>query len=302
MGIKMSNSDNNDQVEKERIINSPNISAGSNDINGLQDIIPDNRGEEQPKVNNTPTPEKELKFRTTDINRPDGKDLLVNIEGSQMRKIEEAKQQKKQQQEAEKRKKAEEQKHRHEAKVIKRNKRIKSVKNIAQKIWKLKFIFLATILAIVVIFIVIKFIIPTAHKIKEDTKTATEEKIVEEKKTPMIDIYQALAGKELMQEEFEEIVKSKNSNITIDYATDNGIISNIDGGVESIKFSFKQTGQGVTISDFYYSNYIDDKPIQLFGSGENYTYSCNYETKNFENVNDAIKEYILEMHKAGSEI
>ena len=269
----MGNSENNDQIEKKRIIDSPNISTDSSDINGLQDIIPDNRGEEQPKVDNTPIPEKELKFRATDISRPDGK-----------------------------RKKAEKHKHRHEAKVIKRNKRIKRVKNIAQKIWKLKFIFLATILAVVVIFVVIKFIIPTAHKIKEDTKTATEEKIVEEKKTPMINIYQTLAGKELMQEEFEEIVKSKNSNITIDYAVDDGIISTIDGGVESIKFSFKQTEQGVTISDFYYSNYIDDKPIQLFGAGENYTYSCNYETKYFENVNDAIKEYILEMHKAGSEI
>ena len=201
------NEDNKDtsQVEKERITDSPNISVNSNDLDELQETISANS--ENPEATK-PTAEQqtEMKFRSADISHPDGKNLMVNIEGSQKRKIEEAKQKKKDRQEAEKRKKTEEHKRKHDAQIIKRNKRINNLKTFAQKIWKLKFVFLGIILIITAIVLIVKVVIPLAGKIETETKKAAEEKIITEEKTTMIEIYKELTGKEFTKEELEEIV------------------------------------------------------------------------------------------------
>ena len=296
------NEDNKDtsQVEKERITDSPNISVNSNDLDELQETISANS--ENPEATK-PTVEQqtEIKFRSADISHLDGKNLMVNIEGSQKRKIEEAKQKKKDQQEAEKRKKTEERKRKHDAQVIKRNKRINNLRTIAQKIWKLRFVFLGVILAIVAIVLTVKVIIPLAGKIETETKKAAEEKIITENKTTMIEIYKELTGKTFTKEELEKIVNSKNSGLTVIYAGESGNISVIEGDSELIKFSISQDGQD-TISNFYYFNYVDDIEVMIFGSGSNYHYNYGEELKDFSNADEAINEYILDMHKAGREI
>ena len=296
------NEDNKDtsQVEKERITDSPNISVNSNDLDELQETISAN-SENLEATKPTTEQQTEMKFRAADISHLDGKNLMVNIEGSQKRKIEEAKQKKKDQQEAEKRKKTEEHKRKHDAQVIKRNKRINNLKTFAQKIWKLKFVFLGVILAIAAIVLIVKVVIPLAGKIETETKKAAEEKIITEKKTTMIEIYKELTGKKFTKEELEEIVNSKNSGLTVIYAGESGNISVIEGDTESIKFSISQDGQD-TISNFYYFNYVDDIEVMIFGADGNYHYNYGKELKNFSSADETINEYILDMHKAGREI
>ena len=288
------------RVEKERITDSPNISVNTNDLNELRETISANS--ENPEATK-PTAEQqtEMKFRSADISHPDGKNLMVNIEGSQKRKIEEKKKKKKDRQEAEKRKKTEEHKRKHDAQIIKRNKRINNLKTFAQKIWKLKFVFLGIILIITAIVLIVKVVIPLAGKIETETKKAAEEKIITEEKTTMIEIYKELTGKEFTKEELEEIVNSKNSGLTVIYAGESGNISVIEGDTESIKFSISQDGQD-TISNFYYFNYVDDIEVMIFGSGSNYHYNYGEELKDFSSADETINEYILDMHKAGREI
>ena len=85
------------------------------------------------------------------------------------------------------------------------------------------------------------------------------------------------------------------------YAGESGNISVIEGDTESIKFSISQDGQD-TISNFYYFNYVDDIEVMIFGSGNNYHYNYGEELKNFSSADEAINEYILDIHKAGREI
>ena len=292
------NEDDN-KVEIERVAESPNIETDSNDIDGLRNAI--SSSSQQSEIDKKPIRQEGIKFHSADISRPDGKELMVNVEGSQKRKIEEAKQKKKDQQEAEKHKKTEEHKRKHDAQVIKRNKRINNLRTIAQKIWKLRFVFLGVIIIIAIVILLIKVINPTVSKIKTETKKIAEEKIVEENKTSIIKIYQELAGKKFTKEELEQIVNSKNANISITYEDSSGDISTANGGAESIIFSISQDGQN-TISNFYYYNCIDDKDVEIFGADGNYQYNYNNQLKNFDNINEAISAYILEMHEAGNEI
>jgi len=294
------NNKDTNQIEKERITDSPNINVNPDDLNELQETI--SVSSENLEVAKPTTEQRtEMKFRSADISHLDGKNLMVNVEGSQKRKIEEEKQKKKDQQEAEKRKKTEEHKRKHDAHVIKRNKRINTLRTIAQKIWKLKFVFLGVILAIAAIVLTVKVIIPLAGKIETETKKAAEEKIVTENKTTMVEVYKELTGKTFTKEELEEIVNSKNSGLTVIYAGESGNISVIEGDTESIKFSISQDGQD-TISNFYYFNYVDDIEVMIFGSGSNYHYNYGKELKDFSSADEAINEYILDMHKAGREI
>ena len=288
-------SEDDEKVEIERVAESPNIETDSNDIDGLRNAI--SSSSQQSEIDKKPIRQEGIKFHSADISRPDGKELMVNVEGSQKRKIEEAKQKKKDQQEAEKRKKTEERKRKHDAQVIKRN----NLRTIAQKIWKLRFVFLGVIIIIAIVILLIKVINPTVSKIKTETKKIAEEKIVEENKTSIIKIYQELAGKKFTKEELEQIVNSKNANISITYEDSSGDISTANGGAESIIFSISQDGQN-TISNFYYYNCIDDKDVEIFGADGNYQYNYNNQLKNFDNINEAISAYILEMHEAGNEI
>ena len=292
------NEDDN-KVEIERVAESPNIETDSNDIDGLRNAI--SSSSQQSEIDKKPIRQEGIKFHSADISRPDGKELMVNVEGSQKRKIEEAKQKKKDQQEAEKHKKTEEHKRKHDAQVIKRNKRINNLRTIAQKIWKLRFVFLGVIIITAIVILLVKVINPTVSKIKTETKKIAEEKIVEENKTSIIKIYQELAGKKFTKEELEQIVNSKNANISITYEDSSGDISTANGGAESIIFSISQDGQN-TISNFYYYNCIDDKDVEIFGADGNYQYNYNNQLKNFDNINEAISAYILEMHEAGNEI
>ena len=292
-------SEDDEKVEIERVAESPNIETDSNDIDGLRNAI--SSSSQQSEIDKKPIRQEGIKFHSADISRPDGKELMVNVEGSQKRKIEEAKQKKKDQQEAEKHKKTEEHKRKHDAQVIKRNKRINNLRTIAQKIWKLRFVFLGVIIITAIVILLVKVINPTVSKIKTETKKIAEEKIVEENKTSIIKIYQELAGKKFTKEELEQIVNSKNANISITYEDSSGDISTANGGAESIIFSISQDGQN-TISNFYYYNCIDDKDVEIFGADGNYQYNYNNQLKNFDNINEAISAYILEMHKAGNEI
>ena len=292
-------SEDDEKVEIERVAESPNIETDSNDIDGLRNAI--SSSSQQSEIDKKPIRQEGIKFHSADISRPDGKELMVNVEGSQKRKIEEAKQKKKDQQEAEKHKKTEEHKRKHDAQVIKRNKRINNLRTIAQKIWKLRFVFLGVIIITAIVILLVKVINPTVSKIKTETKKIAEEKIVEENKTSIIKIYQELAGKKFTKEELEQIVNSKNANISITYEDSSGDISTANGGAESIIFSISQDGQN-TISNFYYYNCIDDKDVEIFGADGNYQYNYNNQLKNFDNINEAISAYILEMHEAGNEI
>ena len=292
-------SEDDEKVEIERVAESPNIETDSNDIDGLRNAI--SSSSQQSEIDKKPIRQEGIKFHSADISRPDGKELMVNVEGSQKRKIEEAKQKKKDQQEAEKHKKTEEHKRKHDAQVIKRNKRINNLRTIAQKIWKLRFVFLGVIIITAIVILLVKVINPTVSKIKTETKKIAEEKIVEENKTSIIKIYQELAGKKFTKEELEQIVNSKNANISITYEDSSGDISTANGGAESIIFSISQDGQN-TISNFYYYNCIDDKDVEIFGADGNYQYNYDNQLKNFDNINEAISAYILEMHEAGNEI
>ena len=44
------------------------------------------------------------------------------------------------------------------------------------------------------------------------------------------------------------------------------------------------------------------KDVEIFGADGNYQYNYNNQLKNFDNINEAISAYILEMHEAGNEI
>ncbi|MBQ9684857.1 hypothetical protein IJV57_05305 [Candidatus Saccharibacteria bacterium] len=125
--------EDNNEVEIERVAESPNINTDSDDIDGLRDAISSNS--QQSDIDKKPTKQEDIKFYSANISRSDGKELMVNVEGSQKRKIDEAKQKKKDQQEVEKRKKTKEHKRKHDAQVIKRNKRISDIKYLLKKIW-----------------------------------------------------------------------------------------------------------------------------------------------------------------------
>ena len=286
----MSNNDNNDQTEKERITSSPNISTSSNDIDGPQGIIPTNKGE-QSEIDKNPIPEKEIKFHAADINRPDGKDLLVNIEGAQMRKIEEAKQQKKHQQETEKRKKAEKRKHKHEAKVIKRNKRIKNVKSIAKKIWGLRFIFLAGIAIIAALIIIFKFVIPGVNnkitEVAEQHEKESAEKILREERTDMMKILEKVIGTKLTKEELRIAANEINPDASIYTYENEGEIS-MNGTTEHIKFRI----QNNLLFDFSYTNRHNGVQQEIYKSGNKFHYINGSELYELGSLKDAFVKYL----------
>ena len=293
--MKAMNENNKDtnQAEKERITVSPNISVNSDDLNELQKTISVS-SENLETTKPTTKQQTEMKFRSADISHLDGKNLMVNIEGSQKRKIEEAKQKKKDKQEAEKRKKTEEHKRKHDARVVKRNKRINSLKTIAQRIWKLKFVFLGIIAVIVVFLLVTKIGIPTVEKIKDETKKATEEKIVAENKTTMIEIYQELAGKMVTKEGIDRVITSTNSDIIAKYNKNDGLIYHTDGSTESISFSISEDG---TIINFNYLDYIGNERVSIFGGELGYYYSRGEVLQEYDNCYDAIKDYVIEKQR-----
>ena len=286
----MSTSENNDQTEKERIISSPNISANSNDIYEPHNIMPTDKGG-QSEIDKKPIPEKEIKFHAADISRPDGKDLLVNIKGAQMRKIEKAKQQKKHQQETEKRKKAEKRKHKHEAKAIKRNNRIKSVKNIAKIIWGLRFIFLAVIAIIAALIIIFKFVIPGVNnkitEVAEQHEKESAEKILREERTDMMKILEKVIGTKLTKEELRTVANEINPDASI-YAYENEGEISMNGSTEHIKFRV----QNNLLFDFSYTDHHNGVHYEIYKSGNKIHYINDSELYELDSLKDAFVKYL----------
>ena len=282
-------SEDNNKVEIERVAESPNIDTNSGDLNELEEVISTNI---ESKTTDTPAEQKkEINFQSKDISRPDGKNLLVNVEGSQKRKVEEAKQKKKNQQEAEKRKKAERRIHKHEATIIKRNKRISDINYILKKIWGLRYIFLIIIVLMVSTVIIFKFVVPNINnkitEVVEQRKKESDEKILQNERTDMLKILEKVIDGKYSQKEVETIINDINPNARI-YAYNSDGEIDLNGTTEHIKFRIKNN----LLFDFHYIDQFDGIEQQIYKSGDKYHYITGEELYQFSSLYDALVKYL----------
>ncbi len=282
-------SEDNNEVEIERVAESPNINTDSDDIDGLRDAISSNS--QQSDIDKKPTKQEDIKFYSANISRSDGKELMVNVEGSQKRKIDEAKQKKKDQQEAEKRKKTEEHKRKHDAQVIKRNKRISDIKYLLKKIWGLKYIFLIIIVLMVSTVIIFKFVVPNINnritEVVERQKKESDEKILQKERTDMLKILEKVIGNKYSQKDVETIINDINPNARI-YAYDSDGEIDLNGTTEHIKFRIKDN----LLFDFNYIDNLDGIDQQIYKSGDKYHYINGEELYQFNSLDDALVKYL----------
>jgi type II secretory pathway pseudopilin PulG len=259
-----------------------------------------------------PIDEKDIKFRSQDIKKKDDSKLFVKVEGAERIAREKERAAKKKDEELIKRlqtaanKRKKENKAAENEKKAAKRKASRWIRNYKlKKVWKQVVRFRVPI----IIVIALAIIIPTAFAInnkiqqeKEQQRIAAEkaaaERLIEENRTDMLKIYAQLAGTTKTKKEVQTIVGAYQGDIIVDfYDTTEGMILHEDGGLDFIRFDIKKTKKQTVVNNFRFSNTINEKQINIYGSAESYHYIRFGQDEEYSNVEDAINDYILDASK-----
>ena len=263
-----------------------------------------------PTVDGIPIAEEDIKFRAENIKKHDDSKMFVKIEGAEKRARQAERDKKKKDEELIKKLHAaasERKKQHRKAKSEKRAAKRRAtrqvihdkIKIIAKFLYRLRFLFLALAIILVGIIVTTNFIIPAINEQKAIEQKANEDKIVAENRTPIIEIYTKVAGKEFSKKELEDLIKKENSSLKIDYMHNSGFILG-DNESEKIKFVIKQQNNKIVINKFEYYNYINEERISLTGSSGGYYYLHGDKIETFDDIEELIRKYILDTKGNGT--
>ena len=264
-----------------------------------------------PTVDGIPIAEEDIKFRAENIKKHDDSKMFVKIEGAEKRARQAERDKKKKDEELIKKLHAaasERKKQHRKAKSEKRAAKRRAtrqvihgkIKIIAKFLYRLRFLFLALAIILVGIIITTTLIVPTINEQRAIEQKANEDKIVAENRTPIIEIYTKVAGKEFSKKELEDLIKKENSSLKIDYMHNSGFILG-DNESETIKFVIDKQGGDTKLNDFIYYNYVNEQDITINGGTGSYYYIHGDQIENFENLEDLIRKYILDARGNGTE-
>ena len=264
-----------------------------------------------PTVDGIPIAEEDIKFRAENIQKHDDSKMFVKIEGAEKRARQAERDKKKKDEELIKKLHAaasERKKQHRKAKSEKRAAKRRAtrqvihgkIKIIAKFLYRLRFLFLALAIILVGIIITTNFIVPTINEQRAIEQKANEDKIVAENRTPIIEIYTKVAGKEFSKKELEDLIKKENSSLKIDYMFSSGFILGDDES-ETIKFIIDKQEGDIKLNDFTYYNYVNEQNIIINGGAGSYYYIHGDQIENFENLEDLIRKYILDAKGNGIE-
>ena len=188
-----------------------------------------------PTVDGIPIAEEDIKFRAENIQKHDDSKMFVKIEGAEKRARQAERDKKKKDEELIKKLHAaasERKKQHRKAKSEKRAAKRRAtrqvihgkIKIIAKFLYRLRFLFLALVIILIGVIVTTNIIIPAINEQKAIEQKANEDKIVAENRTPIIEIYTKVAGKEFSKKELEDLIKKENSSLKIDYMHNSGFI------------------------------------------------------------------------------
>ncbi len=307
--------DKKKRVRRVRYLSkTPNIKSSDDEpiIIEEPELDDSQESEDSPTAENIATNEKDIKFRSQDIKKKDDSKLFVKVEGAKRIAREKERAAKKKDEELIKRlqtaankRKKENKAAEYEKKAAKR-KATRWIRNYKlKKVWKQVVRFRVPI----IIVIALAIIIPTAFAInnkiqqeKEQQRIAAEkaaaERLIEENRTDMLKIYAQLAGTTKTKKEVQTIVGAYQGDIIVDfYDATEGIILHEEGGLDYIRFDIKNSKKQTVVSNFRFSDTINEKQINIYGSAESYHYIRFGQDEEYSNVEDAINDYILDASK-----
>ena len=280
----------------------PNIKSSNDEPLILGDHEP---GTLTPTANEIQAKEANLEFRSEDIKQKDDSKLFVKVEGAERIAREKERAAKKKDDELIKRL---------QTAANKRKKENRAAKRKASKLvrdYKLKEIWTQVVrFRILIMFVIsLAILIPTAlvifhnvQKVVEQQRAVNErtaqEKLIKDNYTDMLKIYTQLAGTEKTKEEVDTIVEAFEGDIAAYYLDKTGgMIVHKDGGLDLIRFSIKTSKKQNIIYNFHFNDSIGDEQIDIYGSEKSYHYFYKGNDQIYDNINDAIKNYILETSK-----
>ena len=114
--------------------------------------------------------------------------------------------------------------------------------------------------------------------------------------TDTLKIFSELVDNEYPIESFESVVKAISEKVEFRYYEGINYIYSEDQ-TEYIEFMAIEKEDGRVYSNFVYNTYRGTRQIILNKTGSQYLYNCDDNIKQFDNVSDAIGEYILEDSK-----
>ena len=280
----------------------PNIKSSNDEPLILGDHEPDALTH---TTNEIQAKEANLEFRSEDIKQKDDSKLFVKVEGADRIAREKERAAKKKDDELIKRL---------QTAANKRKKENRAAKRKASKLvrdYKLKEIWTQIVrFRILIMFVIsLAILIPTAlvifhnvQKVVEQQRAVNErtaqEKLIKDNYTDMLKIYTQLAGTEKTKEEVNTIVEAFEGDIAAYYLDKTeGLIVHDDGGLDSIRFSINRSNKQIIVYNFYFNDIIDDNRISIYGSEDSYHFVYNGNDQKYDNINDAIKSYILKTSK-----
>ena len=209
--------------EQQHILASPNINTNTTSDDVLEEI-----GIDEPKVeiDHAPIKEEDIKFRSENIVRTKGEDLMTNVEGAEERREQEKRAQEKREKETKEQIRAA-RRSRHKAA---RQAAHTKVKRVAERIYRFRFPIIALAIIAVGIAVADVAIIPAINAQKAAKQQAAKEKAVADNETVMLKILSAAIDKELDETELEDLVKTIDPGATISYFREKGIIYDYGGG------------------------------------------------------------------------
>ena len=221
--------------EQQHILASPNINTNTTSDDVLEEI-----GIDEPKVEigHAPIKEEDIKFRSENIVRTKGEDLMTNVEGAEERREQEKRAQEKREKETKEQiKKIKEKETKEQIRAARRSRHKAArqaahtkVKRVAERIYRFRFPIIALAIIAVGIAVADVAIIPAINAQKAAEQQAAKEKAVADNETVMLKILSAAIDKELDETELEDLVKTIDPGATISYFREKGIIYDYDSG------------------------------------------------------------------------
>ena len=291
--------------EQRHIATSPNISTNTTSGEVLEEIGVDEPkvevsvDESKVKIDHIPFKEEEIKFRSENIKRTTGKDLMTNVEGAERCREQERHAHEKQIKEAEEARKKTEKEKAQQAKkhqrTAKRKERHAKVVATVNKVKRLKFGVLAVVAIAALAFVMVKYIVPIVGSEIEKQRIAADraqkDKYFEDNLTAVMKIYLKVAERELAIDELEKEIKDIDDNAQIEKHDGYGQIF-LNGTTEIIYFDTEKVDSGEIVSKNYnYKDVTGGVVEQIYKAGDIYLYSGMEEVKEFDNLKDALLEH-----------
>ncbi len=255
--------------------------------------------------NEASTEKNKLSFNSQDIKQKDDSELFVKVEGAERIAREKERAAKKKDDELIKRLQAAANKRKRENRAAKREAAKQTRNNQLKKIWAQIVRFRILVMAVLILAVLIPsaFVIyRNIHEVVEQqiiaSERAAENKLIEDNYTDMLKIYTQLAGTEKTKEEVNTIIDAFGGDIAAYYLDKTeGLIVHDDGGLDSIRFSINRSNKQIIVYNFYFNDIIDDNRISIYGNEDSYHFVYNGNDQKYDNINDAIKSYILKTSK-----